>query len=324
MSTWRYWGESLAKINQRTFNALIVFLVWTMLFHSTGCNAFVWGVQASWSPKMPSKTILLTINGAAITTSSFLQLPDISPAITTPSFLQLPNDSPAKQHPVPNNDSTAKQHPVPKNGNSSFKQLSVPHNGPAHFKQTFVPMTTASTGLQAYNDHHSSLNDVSFSSLLCNDCNNDCNNDSSPRNNNCNHKSDTKQAWRVISASCQYDGQQCNIEKIFFSHPNQLRKCDDTKRTQSFAAFRPRWLSNYDSSKCQLLTSVDCWVIFYRSQARCSSHHLQWLFQVHWCIGFGGSTFCSISLKMLPLTQTNWIKRGHVLKQPLFKPQSWL
>jgi hypothetical protein len=49
-------------------------------------------------------------NGPAITTSSFLQLPnnseqlsvsDNGPAITTSSFLQVPNDSPAKQTPFP-------------------------------------------------------------------------------------------------------------------------------------------------------------------------------------------------------------------------------
>ena len=114
-------GKSLAKMNQRTINSLIVFFVWIFFFHSTNCNAFALGVQASQrSPKMPSKTIQLTNNG---------------PAITTSSFLQLPNDSPAKQPPVP-------------------------HNGPAHFKQLSVPMTTTSTGLQADNDHHSSLNDV--------------------------------------------------------------------------------------------------------------------------------------------------------------------
>jgi hypothetical protein len=81
--------------------------------------------------------------------------------------LQLPNDGPAhfEQLLVLNddlpNDGPAhfEQHPVP-NDNSSFKQLSVPHNGPAHFKQTLVPTTTTSTGLQAYNDHHSSLNDI--------------------------------------------------------------------------------------------------------------------------------------------------------------------
>jgi hypothetical protein len=41
---------------------------------------------------------------------------------------------------------------------SSF--LHLPKDSPAHFKQTFIPTTTASTGLQADSDHHSSLNDV--------------------------------------------------------------------------------------------------------------------------------------------------------------------
>jgi hypothetical protein len=103
-------GKSLAKTNQRTIHSLIAFLVWILSFHPTSCNAFVLGVQASQrSPKTPSKTIQLTNNGPAITTSSFLQLPEDSPA---------------------------------------------------HFKQTFIPTTTASTGLQVDNDHHSSLNDV--------------------------------------------------------------------------------------------------------------------------------------------------------------------
>jgi hypothetical protein len=114
-------GESLGKIKRRTNFALITFLVWILSFHSTRCNAFVLGVQASQrSPKTPGTTIQLTNNG---------------PAITTSSFLQLPNDSPAKQPPVP-------------------------HGSPAHFKQFSVPMTTTSTGLQADNDCHSSLNDI--------------------------------------------------------------------------------------------------------------------------------------------------------------------
>jgi hypothetical protein len=114
-------GESLGKMNRRTNFALIMFLVWILSFHSTSFNAFVLGVQASRrSPKMPSTSIQLTNNG---------------PAITTSSFLQLPKDSPAKQPPVP-------------------------HDGPANFMQLSVPMTTTSTGLQADNDHHSSLNDV--------------------------------------------------------------------------------------------------------------------------------------------------------------------
>jgi hypothetical protein len=72
---------------------------------------------------MPSKTILFTNNG---------------PAITTSSFLQLPNDRPAhfKQLPVPNDDSV----------------LTI--------LQICISMTPTSTGLQAYNDHHSSLKNV--------------------------------------------------------------------------------------------------------------------------------------------------------------------
>jgi hypothetical protein len=72
---------------------------------------------------MPSKTILSTNN---------------SPAITTSSFLQFPNDGPAhfKQFPVPNDDSAL------------------------NILQICIPTTTTSTGLQVYNDHHSSLNDI--------------------------------------------------------------------------------------------------------------------------------------------------------------------
>ncbi len=47
---------------------------------------------------------------------------------------------------------------------SSFLQL--PHGSPVHFKQTFIPTTTASTGIQADNDHHSSLNDVTSPQAL--------------------------------------------------------------------------------------------------------------------------------------------------------------
>jgi hypothetical protein len=46
---------------------------------------------------------------------------------------------------------------------SSFLQL--PHDGPAHFKQLSVPMTTTSTGLQADNDCHSILNDITETSV---------------------------------------------------------------------------------------------------------------------------------------------------------------
>jgi hypothetical protein len=73
-------GKSLAKTNQRTIHSLNPFFVWIMFFHSTCCNAFVFGVQASQrSPKTPSKTIQLSNNGPATTTSSFLQLPNDGP-----------------------------------------------------------------------------------------------------------------------------------------------------------------------------------------------------------------------------------------------------
>jgi hypothetical protein len=47
---------------------------------------------------------------------------------------------------------------------SSFLQL--PQDSPAHFKQTFLPTTTASAGIQADNDPHSSLNDVTSPQAL--------------------------------------------------------------------------------------------------------------------------------------------------------------
>jgi hypothetical protein len=90
--------------------------MWIVFFHSTSCNAFVFGVQASQrSLKTPSKTILFLNQRSAIATSSFLQLL---------------------------------------------------HDGPLHFKQTFVPMTTAPTGIQADDDCHSSLNDVTSPQAL--------------------------------------------------------------------------------------------------------------------------------------------------------------
>ncbi len=46
------------------------------------------------------------------------------------------------------------------------QQLYVPHDGPAHFKQLYVPTTAKSTGLQAYDDHHSSSNDVTAPQAL--------------------------------------------------------------------------------------------------------------------------------------------------------------
>ncbi len=110
-----------------------------MFFHSTSCNAFVFGVQAFWSPKTSSKTILFTNNSPAITASSFLQLPDNSPAITTSSFLQLPNDSTVKQRLDPNDDNPAIT-------TSSFLQLfQVPMNVTSTSTVTCATMTATMT-----------------------------------------------------------------------------------------------------------------------------------------------------------------------------------
>ncbi len=76
---------------------------------------------------------------------------------------------------------------------SSFLQL--PHDRPAHFKQTFVPTTKASTGHQANNNCHSSLIDITapqaFSALTATTT---ATMTQVLAKNNCNYKSDTKQA----------------------------------------------------------------------------------------------------------------------------------
>ncbi len=122
----------MAKMNQRTIFVLIAFLVWILSFHSTSYNAFVFGVQASQRSSMtPTKTIQLTNNG---------------PATTTSSFLQLPNDGPAH-----------------------FEQLCIPtttaSDNDCHSTLNDITTltTTASTGQQADNDRHSTLNDITTS-----------------------------------------------------------------------------------------------------------------------------------------------------------------
>jgi hypothetical protein len=86
---------------------------------------------------MPSKTILLPNDSPVHFKQLFVH--NNGPAIITSSFLQLSNDSPAKQHPVPNDDSV----------------LTI--------LQICIPTTTTSTGLQASNNRHSILNDVTSS-----------------------------------------------------------------------------------------------------------------------------------------------------------------
>ncbi len=48
-------GVSLVKMNQGTVSTLITFLVWIVFFHSTNCNAFIFGVQALQSPTTLNK-----------------------------------------------------------------------------------------------------------------------------------------------------------------------------------------------------------------------------------------------------------------------------
>jgi hypothetical protein len=130
-------GKSLEKMNQRTNFALITFLVWILSFHSTSCNAFIFGVQAFQSPKTPSK-----INNALSfdsksnksfnnETVSTFQLVVIS--VTNEYLKGSTNNSPA---------SIIEQLSVPNDGPAStIEQLSVSNDGPAHFKQHSVPMT---------------------------------------------------------------------------------------------------------------------------------------------------------------------------------------
>jgi hypothetical protein len=77
-------------------------------------------------PTFSTRIEPLSLSSSSNETNGLSQNKDSVPndfsAITTSSFLQLPNDSPEKQPPVP-------------------------HNSPAHFKQLSVPMTTTSTGL---------------------------------------------------------------------------------------------------------------------------------------------------------------------------------
>jgi hypothetical protein len=127
-------GESLAKMNQRTIYSLISFLVWIVFFHSTSCNAFIFGVQASQrSPKTSSKTIQSTNNG---------------PATTTSSFLQLPNDGPAH----------FEQLRIPMITASTGQQADNDHH--SILNDVTTPTSTTSTGQQADNDRHSTLNDI--------------------------------------------------------------------------------------------------------------------------------------------------------------------
>jgi hypothetical protein len=203
-------GEFLAKTNQRTIHLLIVFLVWIVVFHSTSYNAFIFGIQASQrSPKMPSKTI---------------QLPNDSPAKQHP----VPNDSPAMQYPVPN-DSPAKQCPVPNDGPAHFDQLPVPNEESAlTILQICVPMATTSTGLQASNNCHSSLNDFT-----------------APQAFPAMTATMIATITQVLAIATAITKATIKLVECFL-HPTKTGANNATNESERFFASCSFWLSNYD------------------------------------------------------------------------------
>ncbi len=60
-------------------------------------------------------------------------------------------------------------------------------------------------------------------------------------------------------------------------------------RSQVSCCLTSKMHSNYDGDTCQIITSVDCWVLVYRSQTSCFSHNSQRFFQVDWYVSFWGS-----------------------------------
>ncbi len=153
-------GKSLAQMNQRTIFALIAFLVWIVSFHSTCCNAFVFGIQASQrSPKMPSKTALFLNNGSALQ-------PQVSCSFQMTALRILSSfTSQWLQHLLDNRQTTIA---TPLWMTSQLQQLQqtastgqqADNARHSTLNDVTTPTNKASTGLQADNDHHSILNGV--------------------------------------------------------------------------------------------------------------------------------------------------------------------
>ncbi len=132
-------GDSLTKTNRGTMNSLIVFLLWIVFFHSTSCNAFVFGVQSFQSQKMLNKIdffIFETIskNGHSHAIDKMSQIKEEE------RLILLPNNGPATE------TSSFSQHPN-NDGPAQFKQLSVSNDGRAittlSFLHLHVPFRTA-------------------------------------------------------------------------------------------------------------------------------------------------------------------------------------
>ena len=147
-------------------NSLIVFLLWIVFFHSTSCNAFVFGVQSFQSQKMLNKidffifeTISKNGNSHAIDKMSQIKeeerlilLPNNGPATETSSFLQHPNnDGPAQ----------FKQLSVSNDGRAittlSFLHLHVPFRTATHKKLLLLPVLEGSSIIMATHMTHANF-----------------------------------------------------------------------------------------------------------------------------------------------------------------------
>ncbi len=175
------------------------------------------------------------------------------------------------------------------------------------------------------------------SSLLCTNCNNDCNNDSSPYNNKCNYKSNS-QAWQTLFASRQNRCQQWNQKKVKQTMINQeslVAKIPATSFQQEpLVAKIPATLLQQEplvATIPAMLFQQEPLVAKIPATLFQQLSHLDnnfdpkqdWPCQIYWCNGKYPNRILS-QLPILSLTQMNWIMREHGLKQPLFKPPSWL
>ncbi len=82
-------------------------------------------------------------------------------------------------------------------------------------------------------------------------------------------------------------------------------------QSKSFSPVLSRRLSNYGGNSCQFLTSVDCRVIFHKTQTSCYSLNLQQLIQVDWYISFWGSVTKHIAFWGSTASSNNFMQRTY-------------
>jgi hypothetical protein len=121
---------------------------------------------------------------------------------------------------------------------SNFLQL--PHDGPVHFKQTFVPTTTASAGIQADSNHHSSLNAITSSQALS--------------ATTATTTATTTQVHTIVTmtqvhaiATATTKAKLLKLDECFL-HPTKTGANNATIKSESLSC--PNWLSNYNSTQC--------------------------------------------------------------------------